>query len=116
LNRIKIFLNKLAVEKNEIVKEKNKELQKKQREIEESQEKLKSYLEKAKIVIRSLDPSKNSTASETEISYLKNSLIHLPSVVMNGSAIPMNNLTKKHNSVFQGTQYKKKSNANDSID
>ena len=81
MNRIKIFLNKLAVEKNEIVKEKNKELQKKQREIEESQEKLKSYLEKAKIVIRSLDPSKNSTASETEISYLKNSLIDKEKVI-----------------------------------
>jgi hypothetical protein len=64
--------------------------------------------------------SLNRRATDERISSIGNSFLsqqrHLPSVVMNGSAIPMNNLTKKHNSVFQGTQYKKKSNANDSID
>lgn len=50
-----------------------KEVNNKQIELEETQMKLKAYLEKAKIVIQSLDPSKNSAASEAEIQYLKSS-------------------------------------------
>lgn len=38
-------------------------------------------MEKAKIVIRSLDPSKNSAASETEINYLKNTLVDKEKVI-----------------------------------
>ena len=64
------FLTK-AKDYNESLQAKDKEVYKAKKELEDTQEKLRSYLEKAKIVIRSLDPSKNSAASDTEIQYLK---------------------------------------------
>lgn len=74
LKKLQAQYESLINEKNELKIEKDKEIQKKQKDLEDMQEKLKSYLEKAKIVIRSLDPSKNSAASETEIQYLKASV------------------------------------------
>lgn len=74
LKELQVKFDLLTNEAKELKNQKDKELQKKQKELDDSQEKLKSYLEKAKIVIRSLDPSKNSAASETEIQYLKASL------------------------------------------
>lgn len=61
----------LTKDYNESLQAKDKEVYKAKKELEDTQEKLRSYLEKAKIVIRSLDPSKNSAASDTEIQYLK---------------------------------------------
>lgn len=74
LKKLQTQYEALSLVNKELESQKDKELQKKQKELEDSQEKLKSYLEKAKIVIRSLDPSKNSAASDTEIQYLKASL------------------------------------------
>lgn len=64
--------------------------------------------------------SLNRRATDERISSIGNSFLsqqrHLPSV-LNGQAIPMTNLpAKKQNPVFPPSQYKKKSNANDSID
>lgn len=67
-------LEGLTIEKNELKIENEKQCQKKDKELEESQEKMKSYLEKARLVIKSLDPSKNSAACVTEIQNLKTHL------------------------------------------
>jgi len=53
-------------ELNELHGSKDRELQSKQQEFEDDQMKLRAYLERAKIVIRSLDPSKTGVASNAE--------------------------------------------------
>jgi len=68
-------------ELNELRESKDREMQIKQQELEDNQAKMKAYLEKAKIVIRSLDPSKTSVASDAEIQYLKNSLVEKEKIV-----------------------------------
>ncbi len=68
-------------ELNELRESKDRELQLKQQELEDNQAKMKAYLEKAKIVIRSLDPSKTNIANDTEIQYLKNSLTEKEKIV-----------------------------------
>lgn len=74
-------LEGLTIEKNELKLEREKDCQKNEKELKESQEKMKSYLEKARLVIKSLDPNKNSTIRDTEIKILKEEAIENNKIV-----------------------------------